>query len=684
LKNKDSVFLFLLVLLIAVGTTIRFVNLDSDPPLYFDGHSQSLSTDPYQYTYFARNKILFDEWELFDSDKWKVFEYSLVSGFSYLIFKLNGITRANANLTGLLLSLAAIFIFLFSLRKSIGLKGILIAAIFLIFNKAFFVYGRLPYLENGMILVISLLFFIFVYYRRSILGQISIGILIALSALTGKIFGFIIIVPVIVVLINESKKQSFKPLLAVILSSVVTSTIWILIIHGASLESFIGYYSSQTVGLYGIPDALKSPIAFFERLISFGSESRFYYHAPTLGIASFVGFLILIGKLPLEREKRSIILFLIFWLVASQLFFMVSNYRPLRYIYMLYFPMAGIIGYIFSKCAENFHFEFKLNIKKAIALFFVAWIFIYQVVINLFYLDFYESMYSTIVWISCLGTIIFILLEFKFSLIGNLTRNNFIRNSIIVCCVLSLVNFGWSYKNWHQQRSFNIKEAGEDIGAILGDNAILCGPMAPTLLLENNLKGIIYAVGISDLDPDFFRKNPVTHFLIDAEASGSIINKFPELKKAETVSEYWIRDSKILLVRISDCSGNLNAGNYKLTDFELGKRYVNVQQADSALYYLEKSLALFPQSKSIMKTLGETYPIFGDVEKGTELLKNTIALYSRDWSLRILLAAHYQQRARFENNRTYLALARQEYEKVIEINPYQWDEIESIVNRIDK
>jgi len=172
--------------------------------------------------------------------------------------------------------------------------------------------------------------------------------------------------------------------------------------------------------------------------------------------------------------------------------------------------------------------------------------------------------------------------------------------------------------------------------------------------------------------------------LIDAEASGSIINKFPELKKAETVSEYWIRDSKILLVRISDCSGNLNAGNYKLTDFELGKRYVNVQQADSALYYLEKSLALFPQSKSIMKTLGETYPIFGDVEKGTELLKNTIALYSRDWSLRILLAAHYQQRARFENNRTYLALARQEYEKVIEINPYQWDEIESIVNRIDK
>ncbi|MFH2036822.1 MAG: hypothetical protein ABIJ45_10500 [Candidatus Zixiibacteriota bacterium] len=681
LPNNKRIILALIILLVAIGTTIRFINLDSDPPSYFDGQNQSLSTDPYQYTHFSRNKILFDEWEIFDSSPWCVFKYSLISGLSYIIFKIDSVTRANANLTGLLLSLASIFLFLFSIRKFIGLRGILIAAVFLLVNKPLFVYGRLPYLENGMIFILSLIFFVFIYYRQKFWGQVLLGILVALSALAGKIFGFIIIVPIITALVIEKKKNALKPISSIMVSTIIVTFVWIYLFYGSNFDAFMRYYSSQTIGLYGIPDALKSPILFFERLISFGSESRFYYHAPALGVISFLCFLILIAKKSFDRNQLPIIIFLIFWLVASQLFFMVGNYRPLRYIYMIYLPLVGLVGILFQSQIELV--KAKLNLKRLLALLFICWIFIYQVVLNLFYLDLFESTYQTIVWISLIPAVLLVVTEYRFNLISHISKLHFFRYTIIATAILSLVNFGWSYKNWYQQRLFNIKEAGVDIGTILNRNAVLCGPMAPTLLLENNLKGIIYAVGISDQDPDFFKKNPATHFLIDAEASGTIIKKFPELENAKTVGEYWIRDAKILLVRISDIVDKSHS-SYHLTDYEIGKRFLDQREVDSAAKYIEQFHSYYSDCKSSMKTLGELLPMIGQVDEGTKLLIEASLRYPRDWSLHFLLGTHYQQRALYENNRNYLAMARQEYEKTLEINPYQWNEIETIINKIGK
>ena len=104
-------------LVIILGLGVRFLWLGIDPPLFFTGQGQALLTDPYNITYFARNRILFGSWDIFDYDRWVVFKYSLMSGFSYLTFLLGGVSRITANLSAVLLSLAGIVLFIFAPRK---------------------------------------------------------------------------------------------------------------------------------------------------------------------------------------------------------------------------------------------------------------------------------------------------------------------------------------------------------------------------------------------------------------------------------------------------------------------------------------------------------------------------------------------------------------------------------------
>ena len=684
-KDQYRIGIWLIIAVVSlIGLYLWLDDLNADPPMYFDGQSQSLSTDPHHYSYFARNKILFGQWELFDSGQWRIFEVTLVSAMSYILFSMFGISRTVANIPGLVCILGAICLFLAALKRELQLRSLAVILILLLFNKVFYVYGRLPYTENGMILILSLLFYIFVRYRHQSWGILLIGALIGLAAFAGKIFGVIIAVPVVISIWVENRPDRIKNILGVALSSLAVAIIWILLFYGGSLAQFFSYYHSQTVGLYGFPDAFKSPLTFFAKLINFGNDSRFFFHAPVVTLAGFIGLAFSVVFLTKNKLKENIpLLFLIVWFITGWLFFMPENYRPLRYIYMLYLPLAGIFGFMLSMPFQREdRRETKRQFLKYLMLFFLFWMLLDQLVFNIFYLGTYGTMADSIVLYTLAPAILITYLEYRFNFMKVILNRTFVIAVVSLAIIGVIFNFGRPYRDWQQQKSFIISEAGEDLGEILGENAVVCGPIVPSLLLENNLKGCIYAVGVSDNDPNFFRKNPVTHFAIDADASGMILNKYKELTSAITTALYWIRDGKIIIVNISHLTGNREAAAYQPTDYEMARAFMQDKVYDSALYYMERFAQKYPNNKSALKSLGDLYPLNGQPDKAMAPLQRADALYPRDFSVKFALAMYYQKRFVATDDYGYRHLALQKYEEVVAVNPYQADEVNEITRWI--
>jgi len=150
-----------LLFIIGAGAVSRFINLTSDPPDFLKNTSRAILTDPYNLTYFARNKVLFGSWDIFDYNRWIAFKYSLASLVSYIWFAAFGVSQLTANLSALTLSLGGIILFCLVIFKR-DRSAALIAGVILFSTMVLNLYGRYPFLENGLIFLCAVLFWIYI------------------------------------------------------------------------------------------------------------------------------------------------------------------------------------------------------------------------------------------------------------------------------------------------------------------------------------------------------------------------------------------------------------------------------------------------------------------------------------------------------------------------------------------
>ena len=273
ISAKDIVLCFLLAVSV-ISIAARFIYLDADPPLFFQNTSQALLTDPYNVTFAARNKALFDKWDVFDYHRWEAFKYSLSSLSAYIFFEIGGVSRVTANLSATALSLSAILIFVWGLY-SYSRRAAALAAILLLANAFLIIYGRYPFLENGLLFLSVLVFFVFVKFYPRKWAIVAAAILTSLCVLSGKAFGVILAVPVITVIVFERRQKWLLDIGIYVLSGIVSGIMLVWLYYGSRYNMVLFYVSEQSTGLYGFPQALTSVPVFFEQLVSFGGQSRF-------------------------------------------------------------------------------------------------------------------------------------------------------------------------------------------------------------------------------------------------------------------------------------------------------------------------------------------------------------------------------------------------------------------------
>ncbi len=646
---------------------VRFVNLAKDPPLYYVGYGQTLLTDPYHLTFNARDAVLFGQWNPFDYHRWDVFKNSLISGIAYLTFKCFGVSRITANLAALFLSCGGLLLFLWGFLKTRRRSEIALTAAVLLLNNALFLYGRLPFLETGLIFLSGLLFFTFMHYNDQWWGQILCGVLVALAALAGKLFGLLLIVPVVLGLVYRHRKKVTLPLLLTLGGLVAGGAIFILVFYGGDFTTAMNYYREHTTGMYPFPPGITSFMAFFKMLITYGGESGLWdLMTVQLVLVTIGGIVVLLHVTPFsEYKKESLpLIFLLAWFVAGIAGLSPFFYRPSRYALFLMLPTAALIGFVTRFVMDR---DAILNLRSRLIslplIFLACWYTItqFRMIIVPVGRKFHAGIQFLLISAIAAAAITLILF-LLFQRVKRIRVGRWAAYPMVTLLIVMVAIQGLLIWKALVTPGRNLEEYNQEISNIVDPEAVLTGPYMPALTIDNRLRGVIYVFGMSKPDSGLFSRLGITHVLANSANWQTAVKEFPQLNSSWQIANFLIANQIVGLYR-------LPGAGVPMTDFERGAVDMLNSRFDSALTAFDHFSALHPNT-----ILGETRLAFaltanGRYEDADRRLESIAARFPRSYMVHVTCQAVYQKMYQITNDPDYLRKAQHHEEVATRLNP---------------
>lgn len=664
-------------------------DLESDPPTYFSGIGQSLSTDPAQYTFHARNKVLFGEFDPYDYPRWTVYQHSLTSFVGYLWFSITGSSLEESNMVGVFLSIGALIFILLGIGRYHRFWVIPVIAFLFLINVVLFTHGRVPYLENGLLFYSALLFFIYSYWGDKIWGMLLGGIIIAAAMLTGKLFG-VLMLPVLLLTIYFSKStDKWKLIIIVSVSFVISTLIMIFILYGSDFGAAIGYLSEQSYGLRGFPDGLKSPWSFVEHFISYGFTNHLFYQNPDLILFLAIGCEIFVFYNLSEKSISPVTRFSVFWFLILILGLMPLSYSPIRYAVII---IPAIIIFSFTIFDSSFKTGKRIgsNIKKwhLYLLMLITWFALFHFIANIFFFNTMPRPIRMITWGSLPIAIGVAWLMWKYIINEKFRKVNvnkiwFIALSLVLTAS-TVSNAFRLYRYHYLDNNYNIYEANQDIAAILGKGAVISGSYGPVFTVGNKQKSFIHLFQVAEIDSSLFEKNPITHLAVDISNFKEAVKNYPFLQEMKAVTKYWVCDYEVVLYRISEISSNHDAKKYKLSLFEKAVNYKANNRPDSALNIALPFFQNHPESKSAGLLLADLYVQTGRTNEAYSVLLTLAEKFPTDFYVQLHSALLLQTMAYYQQSESYFQMSMKFYERAVKANRFKADYCKNIWMDLDQ
>lgn len=701
-------------LIAALALALRLLFLEADTPNYFAGLGQALLTDPYHIVMSARNEILFGEWDAFGYERWVAFKVSLMSITAWLVFLLAGVSRLTANVSSVALNVSASALLVFAIWRSGAfcrgdltnnqdatktirpeIVAALVAGILLAVSHTLLVYSRAPFLENGLLFLSALAFFVTCRWGKSPLGLTVVGALLVLCPLAGKLFGALMLAPVIVTvfLMDNNYRDGFRRLLWVILGAVIATILWYTLVLGSQAEAYHVYLEEQSLGLYGFPPGLSSPKEFLVKLFSFGGESRVFQLellTPTLVALGAIWLFLRYGRrliIPSFWAERRGMLFVTVWALAAVFGLMVFHYRPIRYSLFALFPLLGFVGYCAGDMftlADKEARQTLARLKSPVALpalILGFWYICSQIWFAIVGATLTRSQIPEIVWASAaIGTgvgIAFWLSARLFSAHGlkSVTR---VYLSLVV---ISVMIGGYWYARMAGNLTYDMQTASLDLEELSSEGAVFTGPYAPNLVIDNSHQAVIYSFGLKYDDRDLFQRFPITHLAVDAGNWEAAQKKFPNVSEAVLGGRWLFRDVGVKLILLPR---RRNTSSYRPTDSEAGRIFSASNQPDSALHYARAFVEKYPTNPSGLRGMISVAVLAGKFDEALAVGRRLLELYPRDCSSLSLVArvcvyvgTVSDRPELLEEGRRYVTLAGK-------LNPASKEHIEEIVAGIKR
>ena len=676
------------ILLVTFSLILRVNQLSADPPLGISA-SHGVYTDPAQYVSFARNFALWGSFNPLGDFRLIFFLKSAMTLMSVIIFKIAGLGYWQSNMAGLCFSFSTVILLYFALRK---IAGSLAAVIYLIFisldyNQIF--YGRLPFLENSMNFFAILSFTILVYARRAYAFVIG-GIALAAGIFFGKLIGMIYLFPLACyaaydIFFNqrETIKKAILQYALFAAGFLGILVFWYFFSYRPATAMVSGYVQEQALDLYGAPQALQYYDMFIYRFLSFGARSRLLPRMPIPALLTWAMLLIFFYRIGFRESWKNRffgitpgVIFLITLVIAAYGSLMIWNYRPLRYQTMLIYPICALaavfISYLVQNISTGLHRRGYLFFP--VIFFIMAAIPVYQLtgpIYNLFGSPFHYIETRGVVLGITFGITIISVLIMRFGPDSILRPPRWFKNFIVLAAVILVVIPGAvKYLGWHNNATYLIEKNSRDLTTVVSSEAVISGPYAPALTLENRFMNLIHMFGVASVDPDFFKKYPVTHLLLDKSNLEIARKNYPELMdKAVSICKYRIGGRDISLYRIAEFTGNPTASRYVMSVYETAIMAYGSGDFERGLQLMEIYEKQFPDNISGNFILGKLAMDNKYYEGAGYYFKKAVEYCPTDFYLHFKLGEFYIEMYKQTGDLTLKAEGEKEFEMARKYNP---------------
>jgi 4-amino-4-deoxy-L-arabinose transferase-like glycosyltransferase len=647
--------------------------------MYYTGLGQSLSTDPAQYVFHARNKILFGAFDPFDYPRWTVYEHSLTSLVAYLWFSVKGVSLQNANMVGVLLSLGGLLFLILGLMRYHRPWVTAVIAFCYVINVTLLTYGRLSYLENGLIFLTAAVFLVYVRWGYRLWGVVLAGGLAALAMLTGKLFGALLLPALVLAILFSGRNRRWRDAVTSVVSFAITSVVAVMLLYGSDLPAAVRYAQEQSLGLWGFPRGLTSPWSFFEHLIAYGFENHLYFLDVDLLLFLFVSFLLLCLHLNRQRRLGTLpptIQLLVFWVSLGILAFSPLNYSPLRYALLVIPPMILLCFALLDTSLDAQGITLaRPGRMETVLLIFAFWIVLFHSVGNIFFLDTLPRPIRALTWATLPAAVglAFLVRSVLTRRTVHISRRMMIIASTVLVAFSTVFNSIQIYRKHIREHNFNIAEANLDLQHILGPDAVVSGPYAPALTVDTDRMAFIHLFGVAKVDTTLFDRYPVTHLVSDVSNWKQAVKDYPALAEVTPITTYWIRDVEVRLFNISKVFNNPKARSYQETDYEKAVQYYQKGQYDTAGVLSYQFYQNHPESKSGGLLLADILMKFGKYDETYTLLTSLAKRFPTDFNIQFQCGRFIQIYAAMKKDSNLQMMALQHYDQAVRVDPYKGD-----------
>ncbi len=675
--------------LLSLVALLRLYHIDADPP---NGLSVStgVETDPPQYTIFARNYVQNGVFDPFHDARRSVFLKSSVTALAVGVFGLLGTGLWQSNLVGFLYGFGALVLFWLFLRKVSGPVAGLLFLILISVNYNLVFFGRLPFLEHALAFWAFLSLALLAHVDRP-MHAIWAGLALAVGIFFGKVLGLIFLFPfacwfgyrLLFAPKGKRRERWLQPLFFAGGFAVVT-VFWLFFTYLPAQSQVTGYFGEQAVSLYGAPEGLQSVDEFMRKLVTFGIDSRLLTRMRSVAVvgAFFVGmiaFHITRKKSWLEGFGRFNAghVFMATMIVAFYGSLMIWNYRPLRYQLVLIYPFYGaaatLLALIWERWGEPKPIRtpwgfYPLAVLIAVVPVYQFW----EALADRYGLEFYYDDNKLPALGVALVLVILIGLVLRYR--DRLSRPEYpplARAGVVILIVVNLTFGVLNYYYWAVRPTFTARDDSRDLGIVLASpGAVISGPFAPLLAMENRLPVVIQMFGVAQVDTSLFRRFPITHLLVDESNENAARADYPGLlDSAEHVVTYHVGLKKVRLFRIAGETGNTQASAYEESPVE---RMIDLYQTDQISRGNELAARLlqeYPANMSIYLAVAEVAALNTQLQLAETSFKKAVEFSPTNYHLNSRLAQFFKETYAATGNEAYKKQGLDYFERAIHLAP---------------
>lgn len=567
LDSRHTWLFFALLLLLSF---MRIIHLGADPPHNLSS-SMGYMSDPGSYVFNARNKAVFDKWEM---DMWNLMHISPLPHYlTYLSFRFLGTGTAQMNLIPVFFSILVLFMTFLIFSKEDTAETAFMAVFLLGINFQFIMFSRIA------VRVMPMLFFalLSVFLARKAISRekntwmMSAGIS-AFISFTVKAT-FLQIFPAVLLGLGFFLFFRFAPKIKRMLASAgyfllgfaAAGTVWMVFFYFPHRDMFQAYGGENIFWL--------TPKNSSEIIKNFWSRSLYYLNeAPILYCLASLFIIILLYRAFTSPKRITLIEWVSgLWLISNLVYYSAIFYHPARHLVVLMVPVVILAAGFLRDIVHMQPASRPASLPFPFFLFLFGWM--------IFPLSNAMIYFGRPLTLAAMrkATIQLLLLDAAFCalfFIGIKVRLN--RNTLPVkrlipalTAALLISVSGWinlkPYFRWAIHPFYRIQTISRDLGRTY-EHMVLAGLITPIMSLENRFEVHPYRSGYINPYPDFMQKFGITHIFPTLHANAiekiEYFRDFPEaLKSSRVLARYPLWQTYAELIALNPPAMNLPLGN---------------------------------------------------------------------------------------------------------------------------